>query len=160
MKEIKIKVGIVFILTFLAIVPSGLCLNSVNETIYLSPIQMSPLYLLQFSRGDVVRWSFETHDDPFPVTAIGMGMANFVSQGQTSDSGSAEIVAPGIVIIYFQNAGSNGGYIDIRIGIRKDTIEGYIPQIFIIVLISLISIISIKKIQGRKNSKGNSNNGS
>lgn len=148
MKGIKIKTGVLFTLAFFMIIPRGFC--SVNETLYLSPIQMSPYYTLQVSEGDVVRWSFETYNDSFPVTAIGTGVVYFLSQGQTSDSGSAEAIITGGVIILFQNAGSNGGYIDIRVSIREDSIDGYIPQIFIIILISLISIISIKKIRKLK----------
>ena len=145
MKWLKLKCGLLVILILLIISPKGLC--SINETLYLSPLQSSPIYTLQASKGDTINWRFETYDDPFTVTALCTGVATFSSNGKTSDTGSTKALVAGGIIIFFQNIGSNSGYIDIRVGIRRDTIDGYQPLIFVVVLISLIGIISITKIK-------------
>lgn len=144
MKGLKLKSGIIILFTFFLIIPNGSSATSVNDTVFLAPAQMTDLYIIDSSLGDIVIWSFRTYDDPFSVTATCAGTTLF-SQGKTSDSGSVEALIPGGLIFYFMNTGPNSGYIDINIHIKQDTIEGYHPIIFIVILISIISIISIKK---------------
>ena len=145
MKGLKLKSGIIILFAFLLIITKGSCATSVNDTVFLAPAQMTNFYIIDSSLGDIVIWSFRTYDDPFSVTVTCAG-ATLFSQGKSSDSGSVETLIPGGLIFYFINTGSNSGYIDINIHIKNDTIEGYHPIIFIVILISIISIISIKKI--------------
>jgi hypothetical protein len=68
-----------------------------------------------------------------------------ISSGETSDSGSFEAIITEDITFYFQNTGSEGGYIDIRIGVKENVIGGYYPLIFLIILISMVLFVSIKK---------------
>ena len=145
MKRLKIKSGIFFFLALLLMIPKGFGATPINVTVFLNPIQMSPMYTMQVSKGDIVLWSFQTYNDSFNVQALGTGVGTMVSSGSTSDSGSIEALAAGTIIFYFINMGSNSGYIDISIRIKEDAIEGYPYMIFIVMLFSIISMISIKK---------------
>ena len=148
MKGLKLKSGIILILVFLFLLPKGSCSSSIDTTIFLNPGQISPIYNIQVSRGDVVQWSFQTYNDSFNVYALAVGVGTMGSVGKTADSGSIEALAIGNIGFYFQNMGPASGYIDIKAYIQVDTIEGYHPMIFIIMLISIISItmlVSLKK---------------
>jgi len=148
MKGLKLRSGTILILVFLLILPKGSCSSSIDVTIFLNPGQISPIYYIQVSGGDVVKWSFRTYNDSFNVYALAVGVGTMASTGKTSDSGSIEALTNGNIVFYFQNMGPASGYIDIKAYIKKDTIEGYHPMIFIIMLISIISIamlVSLKK---------------
>ena len=126
-------------------IPKGFGATSIKTTVFLNPFQMSPIYNMQVSRGDVVLWSFQTYNDSFNVQALGLGVGTMVSSGSTSDSGSVEALAAGNIGFYFTNMDLNSGYIDISIRIKEDSIEGYPYMIFVVIFISILSIISIKK---------------
>jgi len=145
MKGLKVKSGLVLIFGFLLMIPNGSCATSVNDTVYLNPGMIS-FYFIQASEGDIIRWSFQTYNNFFNVSVFALNFWGLISSEKISDSGSLEAYLPGsyTITFYFQNGGSTSGYIDINIHKKKETIEGYIPIIFIVSLISLISIISIK----------------
>lgn len=145
MKGLKLTSGTILIFTFLLLIPKGYCATSVNDTVFLTPAQMTSFYYIQASKGDVVKWSFQTYDDSFNVNAFALSFWGLVSSDRTSDSGSVEAMVTTTIIFYFQNVGLTSGYVDINIHIKKDIIEGYYPLIFVIILIPIILIVSIKK---------------
>ena len=153
MKGLKITSGIILILVVIFITPIGFCATSVNETVFLTPGQITSVYNIQVSGGDIVVWSFQTRDDAFNVQAFGVGAGVMTSSGKTSDSGSIEALVTGNIAFTFQNMDSTSGYIEINIYIQKETIEGFHPVIIIIVLISIVSVLSIRKMVGRTNHK-------
>ena len=150
MKGLKVKSGTLLFLVLLLIIPKGYSATPINATVFLIPGQMSPIYTIQVSKGEVVKWSFQTYNDSFNVGAIGLGVGTVVSSGHMADSGSVEALVTGSIMFYFTNMGSNSGYIDISIRIQEDTIEGYPYTIFIVILISIVSVISIKLKQMRR----------
>ena len=145
MKILKIKSGIFLFLALLLMIPKGFGATPINTTIFLNFGQMSSMYTMQVSKGDVVLWSFQTYNDSFNVAALGFGVGTIVSSGHTSDSGSVEALAAGPIVVYFTNMGPDSGYIDISIRIKEDAIEGYPYMILIVILFSIVSMISIKK---------------
>ncbi len=145
MKGLKVKGGTLLFLALLLMIPEGFGATPINTTVFLIPGQMSPIYTIQVSKGDIVKWSFQTYNVSFNVMALGFGVGTMASTGNTADSGSVDALATGSIVFYFTSMGPNSGYIDISIRIRETSIEGYPHIIFIVILISVISIISIKK---------------
>ena len=145
MKGLKLTSGTILIFIFLMLIPKGSCATSVNDTVFLTPGQMTSFYYIQASEDDVVQWSFQTYNNSFNVNALALNFWGLISSDRTSDSGSVEALVTGTITFYFQNGGLTSGYIDINIHIKKDIIDGYYPLIFIIILIPIILIVSIKK---------------
>ena len=103
MKILKIKSGILLFLALLLMIPKGFGATPINVTLFLNFGQMSPMYTMQVSKGDVVLWNFQTYNDSFNVGVIGLGVGSIVSSGHTSDSGSVEALATGSIVVYFTN---------------------------------------------------------
>jgi hypothetical protein len=148
MKKLKLSSGIIIILAFLLLIPKVSCSS---YTVFLNMGQMAGPYILQVSEEDKIRWSYQTYNDSFTVSAYCTGVAVMTSTG-TSDSGTVKAIITGGVIFAFMNIGSTSGYIDINIRVVKErAIKGYHLIIFIITIISIISIISIRKMRIKKN---------
>ena len=150
MKALKLKSIAIIFLVFLLILLKGSCSSSINTTVYLNPGGISPSYTIQVSKGDVVEWSFQTYNDSFNVNAQAFGMGTMVSTGKTSDSGSIEALATGTLGFLFQNMGPSSGYIEIKASIKQDTVDGYHPIIFIIMLSFIISIATLVYLKKKK----------
>ncbi|MFX1328825.1 MAG: hypothetical protein ACFE91_11915 [Promethearchaeota archaeon] len=55
MKGLKLISGVILIFVIFLLIPRGHCTDSVNDTVFLEPVEMTNFYNVQASEGDTVK---------------------------------------------------------------------------------------------------------
>jgi hypothetical protein len=113
--------------------------------------------LPQLAEGDVLRWSFQTHDGQFYVRVWVEDDVTYetdtLSEGLIQDNGEwtvpSELVGDDCYL-WFENLGWQDGYIDIYYELNPEPEPQLIPSFnlfFLIVIFSVVTICAIKKVK-------------
>ena len=150
---VKLKFFIVISCVFLSLFLFIPQVKSIMETVYLDPGERTDFSTIKVNENDVVRWSFNTHDNSFIVYCYlflyGDSWGELpLSSAKKADSGERIMQEELNLLFVCINTDSVGGYIDIDVHIKREpTVSSYSFIIVVISILSIISVVIIKKMR-------------
>lgn len=142
------QILLIFLLGFIFSIPN---VNCIKDTVYLEYQDVTPVYSLEVSEGDLILWEFRTYDNPFICELRCLEWAVFVSWDKTSDKGILEVLESNTYRFRFDNIGQHppqGGYLEFEIKVIVRIPLYYL--LIILAIVSFISLISIASIKLKK----------